>query len=162
MKRMFVIYGQVNSGKTHTMWLVLNHLLENDNIDLEIHIHHEPLLNINSVLSRPGEIPDFHAIVRNKQNGRRMAIWSAGDSLNHPSYGFNFYMRWAEENDVDFIVCTSRSQDRAGSIFHELRTVFRNDINWWERVERKQTANWLVACDEQARAIAQRLWEAIG
>lgn len=25
---MFVIYGQMNSGKTHTMWLVVNYLLE--------------------------------------------------------------------------------------------------------------------------------------
>lgn len=160
---MFVIYGQMNSGKTHTMWLVLNHLLENDDIELEdnnMHMH-GPFLSVADVLSSPDEIPDFHAIVRSKKTGRRMAIWSAGDSLNHPSYGFNFYMRWAAGLGVDFVVCTSRSQDREGSIFHELRTVFRNDINWWERVDRKQTANWLVACDEQARVIAQRLLETI-
>lgn len=161
MKRMFVIYGQMNSGKTHTMWLVLNHLRD-AGLVLETDIHHGPFLSVDDVLNSPGEIPDFHAIVRNRQNGRRIAIWSAGDSLNHPSYGFRSYMRWAEENGVDFIVCTSRSQDRAGSIFHELRTVFRNDINWWERVERKHTANWLVECDAQARHIAQRLLETIG
>lgn len=161
---MFVIYGQVNSGKTHTMWLVLNHLIENEDIELEdrnMHMHGS-FLNIDNVLNSPGEIPDFHAIVRNRQNGRRIAIWSAGDSLNHPSYGFRRYMRWAEENGVDFIVCTSRSQDREGSIFHELRTVFRNDINWWERVDRKQSANWLTECDEHARRIAEKLLEVIG
>lgn len=156
---MFVIYGQMNSGKTHTMWLVLNYLLE-AGLELEVERHHGKFLNIDDVVNQPGLIPDYHVITRTK-SGKRIAIWSAGDSLNHPSYGFNFYMQWAEENDIDFIVCTSRSQDRGGSIFHELRTIYRNDINWWERVERKQTVNWLAECDAQARHIAQRLLETI-
>lgn len=145
MKRMFVIYGKRDSGKTHTARLVLAHLLENgaefDHLDNQSSSHQT---TVAELLSHPEPIGDVCAFVR--YNGKLIMVLSAGDEL--PS--FCERMEFAQENGVDIVVCCARSRNNPNSVYREILDVYQNqqhlltddDWFWIEKVDEK--LQWLI------------------
>lgn len=152
MKRMFVIYGQMNSGKTHTMWLVLNHLLEAgaeivSKKELQHYSHDE-------VITHPDALPDFRRMLT--INDRKIAIWSAGDFLS----SFREDVQWAQDHHADYIICTARGRDVAGSVYRELMDNYRDDVlddADWCWIEKTTDETWLSKRDVTAKAFAQKI-----
>ena len=159
MKGIFVIYGTINSGKTHTMWLVLSHLLENGGKLIGQLYHAEELYSYEKLLKSKNSLPDFRAHI--EFNGKHIMLLSAGDHLNHYYWGFTQHISWAIENNIDYVVCCCRSRNVENSIYRYLIDKYQGgvlvDDNWYwvERVSNKN--NWLLERDETAKQIVQNL-----
>lgn len=153
MERMFVIYGNQNYGKTHTAWMVLNHLLEYgaELLWFKDGVHQYTL---EEILSHPESISDYRALLL--FNGKKIAAWSNGDYLED----FQYDMKWAIEQGADYVICTARSLNRKGSVYHELMTKYKGivlDDEDWFWVEKIHEKNWLSEKDNLAKQIARRV-----
>ena len=125
MKKIFVIYGTQNAGKTHTSWLVYNLL---KTIGTKVFYktgaptewtYIEVLTKIDDFLS------DFRAIV--EVNGYRVGVISAGDKLKD----FRIAMQWANNENVEFLICCARRYNRKQSVYRELKTVYGTLVHKW-------------------------------
>ena len=159
MKKMYVICGEIDSGKTHTMWLVLCHLLEKGAKLLEMYPAKSPL-EYEKIMSTKAQIPDFRALV--EWHGKKIMLLSAGDYLWEWRYwGFRIHIKWAIRYEIDYVVCCARSRNKKGSVHKELMDVYRGNVLddedwfWVEKVDQK--VDWLKARDITARQIADRL-----
>ena len=159
MKRMFVVYGKKDSGKSHTMWLLLSHLLKEGAKIIAPMYHVANPFTYEQIIESKNPLPDFRAVVDWK--GKKVMLLSAGDYLVHHYWGFRMHMKWAIEQDVDYVVCCSRSQNRKGSIYKELMDVYRGDILadedcfWLEKVDKE--SDWLLERDKIANEILAKL-----
>ncbi len=159
MKRMFVVYGKKDSGKSHTMWLLLSHLLKEGAKIIAPMYHVANPFTYEHIIESKNPLPDFRAVVDWK--GKKVMLLSAGDYLVHHYWGFRMHMKWAIEQDVDYVVCCSRSQNRKGSIYKELMDVYRGDILadedcfWLEKVDKE--SDWLLERDKIANEILAKL-----
>lgn len=157
MNRMFVIYGCVNSGKTHTAWMVLNHLLAMG-AELSWIKKGVKRYSLEEILNHPELVNDFRVLLTYK--GLRIAFWSNGDYLKD----FKYDIDWAAKQGVDYVICSSRSRNRENSVYHELMTNYRGRIladDDWFWVERTSSAAWLQEKDILATRIAQRIITAL-
>lgn len=163
MKRMFVVYGKKDSGKSHTMWLLLSHLLKEGAKIIAPMYHVANPFAYEHIMESKNPLPDFRAVVDWK--GKKIMLLSAGDYLVHHYWGFRMHMKWAIEQEIDYVVCCSRSQNRKGSIYKELMDVYRgqvlvdDDWFWVEKMDRD--ADWLQARDKTANEIIAKLQLAI-
>ena len=158
---LFVIYGNMNSGKTHTCWLI-HDLLRNEGTRLNFGTHSaqpdwtysEVLQHIEDRFNAPqttGHISDFKALF--EYNGKKVALFSAGDYVHDPNWvvtSFDDNMKWAEQNNVDHVICCSRSLNRTGSVQNYILNNYRMHIyRWYEK-------KWSNVLKEQL-ADAQRI-----
>lgn len=139
---LFVIYGNMNSGKTHTCWLI-HALLKNAGNRLAYETHKaqpdwafsEVLQHIRDRFAAPATTPqasDFRAIF--EYNGKKIAIFSAGDYLHDEDWevtSFDDNMKWAQSNKVDHVICCSRSLNRTGSVQKYILDNYRMSIYRW-------------------------------
>lgn len=139
---LFVIYGNMNSGKTHTCWLI-HALLKNTGNRLAYETtktqpdwtFSEIIQHINDSFVAPKTTPstsDFRALFEYK--GKKIAIFSAGDYLHDPNWevtSFDDNMKWAEANNVDHVTCCSRSLNRTGSVQRYILDNYRMSIYRW-------------------------------
>ena len=139
---LFVIYGNQNSGKTHTCWLI-HALLKNTGRRLdfkttltqpdwtfdEVIQHMED--TFNHVAGTP-QASDFRALF--EYNGKKIAIFSAGDFVHDDNWevtSFDDNMKWAESNKVDHVICCTRSLNRTGSVQRYILDNYRMSIYRW-------------------------------
>jgi len=139
---LFVIYGNMNSGKTHTCWLI-HALLKNAGRRLDFKTtltqpdwtfddviqHMED--TYNHVLGTP-QASDFRALF--EYNGKKIAIFSAGDFVHDDNWevtSFDDNMKWAESNKVDHVICCTRSLNRTGSVQRYILDNYRMSIYRW-------------------------------
>ena len=139
---LFVIYGNMNCGKTHTCWLI-HALLKNEGKKLYYETHpaqpdwefSEVLQHIRDSYVSPSITPaasDFRALF--EYNGKRIAIFSAGDYVHDPNWAvtsFDDNMFWAIQNNVDHVICCSRSSNRTGSVQRHILDNYRISIYRW-------------------------------
>lgn len=139
---LFVIYGNMNSGKTHTCWLI-HALLKNSGKRLVYKTHpaqpdwtfSEVLQHIHDQFVAPTTTPqasDFRALF--EYNGKKIAIFSAGDFLHDPNWdvtSFDDNMDWAKKNTADHVICCSRSLNRQGSVQRYILDNYRMSIYRW-------------------------------
>lgn len=142
-KNIFVIYGNQNSGKTHTAWLVYNLLKERGHDMSRFFKTHDEqaMLSYNDVLQHIEEafanpetiaISDFRAMI--EIGGRRVALFSAGDYVRDAYWGVtSFYdnLNWAQENRADYIVCCARSYNKTHSVHKYLKDNYSSHIYKW-------------------------------
>ena len=105
---LFVIYGNMNSGKTHTCWLI-HALLKNAGNRL--------------TLDTTKTQPDW-----------KIAIFSAGDFLHDPNWevtSFDDNMAWAKKNNADHVICCARSLNRKGSVQRYILDNHKMSIYRW-------------------------------
>lgn len=140
---LFVIYGNENSGKTHTCWLIYS-LLKNagKRIDYKSHptqpdwTFSEVIQHIedtfNHVVGTP-QASDFRALF--EYNGKKVAIISAGDYVHDPNNwdvtSFDDNMKWAESNMADHVICCTRSLNKSGSVQRYILDNYRMHIYRW-------------------------------
>ena len=163
MKRMFVIYGEQNSGKTHTMWLLLCHLIEQGaKVELPMFHVNQPY-SYDEVMATKEQLPDFRAVV--EWYGKKVMLLSAGDYLEHYYWGFRQHMQWASEKQIDYIICCARSRNIEGSVYRELMEVYRNqtltDEDWFLTERMNNNEDWLQDRDQLAKKIIISLKNAI-
>ena len=141
-KNIFVIFGNQNSGKTHTAWLIYNLLKKNGydilglfktRSDQEILTYNDVLEHIRASFEDKDTIAisDFRAML--EINGKRVGIFSAGDYVDD-DWGvtsFKKNMKWAQDNEADFIVCCARSYNRTNSVHKLLKEKYANKIFKW-------------------------------
>ena len=139
---LFVIYGNMNSGKTHTCWLI-HALLKNAGKRLAFEKHpiqpdwtfSEVLQHINDCFVAPATTPqasDFRALF--EYNGKKIAIFSAGDYLHDANWSvtsFDDNMNWAHQNNADHVICCSRSLNRTGSVQRYILDNYKMSIYRW-------------------------------
>ena len=139
---LFVIYGNMNSGKTHTCWLI-HALLKNGGKRLYYETHpaqpdwkfSEVIQHIRDSYVSPATTPaasDFRALF--EYNGKKVAIFSAGDYLHDDNWevtSFDDNMKWAQNNKVDHIICCSRSLNRKGSVQKYILNNYKTSIYRW-------------------------------
>lgn len=139
---LFVIYGNMNSGKTHTCWLI-HALLKNAGKRLAFETtktqpdwtFSEVLQHIEDEFVAPQTTPpasDFRAIF--EYSGKKIAIFSAGDFLRDPNWevtSFEDNMKWAQEEEVDHVICCSRSLNRKGSVQKYIVDNYKMSIYRW-------------------------------
>ena len=139
---LFVIYGNMNSGKTHTCWLI-HALLKNAGNRLDYKTHpaqpdwtfSEVLQHIHDQFVAPAKTPqasDFRALF--EYMGKKIAIFSAGDYLHDPNWdvtSFDDNMKWAQNNNVDHVICCTRSLNRQGSVQRYILDNFKMSIYRW-------------------------------
>lgn len=139
---LFVIYGNMNSGKTHTCWLI-HALLKNGGKRLYYETHptqpdwtfSEVLQHIRDQFVSPTTTPnasDFRALFEFK--GKKIAIFSAGDFLHDDNWevtSFDDNMKWAQVNNVDHVICCSRSLNRTGSVQRYILDNYKMSIYRW-------------------------------
>ena len=139
---LFVIYGNINSGKTHTCWLI-HALLKNAGNRLAFNTHPaQPDWTFSEVIQHmddtfnhvPGtpQASDFRALF--EYNGKKIAIFSAGDYVHDDNWevtSFDDNMKWAETNKVDHVICCSRSLNRTGSVQKYILDNYRMSIYRW-------------------------------
>ena len=166
---LFVIYGNMNSGKTHTCWLIYA-LLKNAGKRLAYDTvpqqpdwtFSEVLQHITNMSVAPATTPlasDFRALFAYK--GKKIAIFSAGDFLHDPNWevtSFDDNMAWALQNNVDHVICCSRSLNRTGSVQRYILDNFRISIYRW--YWKKQT-NVVQDQIEDAQRVAIELFKDI-
>lgn len=143
IKKIFVVFGNQNSGKTHTMWLVYN-LLKNqgkDCVDLFEKHEEQRVLTYEEVLSHIVEtfnnqntpaISDFRAIL--EINNERIAIFSAGDYVDDPDWDVTSFVKnikWAEDKDAKYVVCTARHYNKTNSVHKYLKDHYNQKIYKW-------------------------------
>ena len=63
MKRMFVVYGEKDSGKSHTMWLLLSHLLQKGAKIIDPMYHVANPFAYEHIMESKNPLPDFRAVV---------------------------------------------------------------------------------------------------
>ncbi len=139
---LFVIYGNMNSGKTHTCWLI-HALLKNAAKRLAYQTtdtqpdwtFSEVLQHIEDCYVAPTTTPsvsDFRALF--DFNGKKIAIFSAGDYLHDENWdvtSFDDNMNWARSNNVDHVICCSRSRNNQNSVRNTLLDNYRMSIYRW-------------------------------
>lgn len=139
---LFVIYGNMNSGKTHTCWLIYA-LLKNAGHKLVLDTHSaQPDWTVDDVIQHIEDtfnhIPstpqasDFRALF--EYNGKKIAIFSAGDFVHDPNRevtSFDDNMKWAEANEADHVICCTRSLNRVGSVQRYILDNYRMSIYRW-------------------------------
>lgn len=148
---LFVIYGVQNSGKTHAAWLIYN-LLKVAGIEIQSQslthpqqkwlTHDEVLQHIeDSFCGKPvTALSDFRALFKYKD--RKIAIFSAGDWLGDDDENrgdwddegvidFVNNMHWAMKNEVDHVICCSRSLNRTGSVQRYIMEHYRMHVYRW-------------------------------
>lgn len=162
--KLLVVYGKIDSGKTHTMWLILSRLL---NVGARLI---EPMYNVSEplsyaeIMSKKTSLPDFRALV--EIHGKIIMLLSAGDYLNHPIWGFKEHMQWAKEHNVDYVICASRSRNIKGSVYRELRDNYAgsmlNDEDWFYVEKRDNASNWLCERDTTAKDVVKHIMFLIG
>lgn len=147
---LFVIYGVENSGKTHAAWLIY-HLLNNQGRQVLFEpagltplTHDEVIQHIKDSHAKikPIYIPNFRAIF--EYNGKRIALFSAGDYLEYNTPGwevvsFKDCMNWAIQNDVDHIICCARYNNTTGGVHNYLLNNYKLHIYRWYL--KKSTSN---------------------
>lgn len=141
---LFVIYGTMNSGKTHTCWLIYN-LLKTAGTEIDFDpkslatkpTYSEVLQHIENSSKTGTQMlyPDFRALF--DYRGKKIAIFSAGDFLSHRKWklcSFKDNMLWAEKNKVDHVICCARSYNKKGSVHQFILTHYRMQIyRWYEK-----------------------------
>lgn len=140
--KIFVIFGNQNSGKTHTAWLVYNLLKSRSNCDglFETHeeqkvlTYEEVLHHIIETFNNPSTpaISDFRAII--EINKERVAIFSAGDYVEDPNWDVTSFVKnieWAEGNGVKYVVCTARHYNKTNSVHKYLKEHYNQKIYKW-------------------------------
>ena len=139
---LFVIYGNMNSGKTHTCWLI-HALLKNAGHRLVLDkpsaqpdwTFSEVIKHIEDTFNHiPGtpQASDFRALF--EYNGKKIAIFSAGDFVHDDNWevtSFDDNMRWAESNESDHVICCTRSLNRTGSVQRYILDNYRMSIYRW-------------------------------
>lgn len=139
---LFVIYGNMNSGKTHTCWLI-HALLKNVGKRLVYETSQtqpdwtfsEVLQHIEDCYLSPTITPpvtDFRALFEYK--GKKIAIFSAGDFLHDENWevtSFDDNMNWAQNNIADHVICCSRSRNKQNSVRNSLLDNYRMSIYRW-------------------------------
>ena len=139
---LFVIYGNMNSGKTHTCWLI-HALLKNGGKRLYYETHpaqpdwkfSEVIQHIRDSYVSPATTPqasDFRALF--EYNGKKVAIFSAGDYLHDDNWevtSFDDNMSWAEKNNADHVICCARSLNRKGSVQRYILDNYKMSIYRW-------------------------------
>ena len=168
---LFVIYGNMNSGKTHTCWLIYNLLKAEATREISFTpqtlpskpTYSEVLQHIeDSFCGKPvPALSDFRALFEYKD--RKIAIFSAGDKLGEDidknSYNesdiisFKNNMHWAEQNDVDHVICCSRSLNRTGSVQRYIMEHYRMHVYRWYYKNRIYTTYQEQVADAQSAAI---------
>lgn len=140
--KIFVIFGNRDSGKTHTAWLVYNLLKSRSNNDgiFETHkeqkvlTYEEVLHHIIETFNNPSTpaISDFRAII--EINKERVAIFSAGDYVEDPNWDVTSFVKnieWAEGNGVKYVVCTARHYNKTNSVHKYLKEHYNQKIYKW-------------------------------
>ena len=139
---LFVIYGYMNSGKTHTCWLI-HALLKNAGKRLAYQTStaqpdwtfSEVLQHINDRFVAPATTPqasDFRALF--EYSGKKIAIFSAGDYLHDSTWeitSFDDNMAWALKNNADHVICCSRSKNNERSVRNSILNNYRMSIYRW-------------------------------
>lgn len=139
---LFVIYGNMNSGKTHTCWLI-HALLKNvgHRVDYKTHdaqpdwTFDEVIQHIEDTFNHvPGtpQASDFRALF--EYNGKKIAIFSAGDFVHDGNWvvtSFDDNMKWAESEKADHVICCTRSQNKTGSVQRYILDNYRMSIYRW-------------------------------
>ena len=146
---LFVIYGKPNSGKTSTCWMIYN-LLMNAGTELDFApkslsvkpTFSEVLQQIEKSSTTGTQIllPDFRALF--DYLGKKVAIFSAGDQRGDDSedrtewndedvVDFVNNMRWAKQNNVEHVICCSRSLNRTGSVQRYILDNYRMSVYRW-------------------------------
>lgn len=138
---LFVIYGNMNSGKTHTCWLVYT-LLKNAGKEIDFEPKGLPnwtfsdvLQHINDRFVSPSTTPqasDFRALIEYKD--KKIAIFSAGDYLHDENWevtSFDDNMNWAQNKKADHVICCSRSRNNQNSVRNSLLDNYRMSIYRW-------------------------------
>ena len=143
----------MNSGKTHTCWLIYN-LLKTAGTEIDFDpktlttkpTFSDVLQQITTSHTTCTLIlySDFRALFKYK--GKRIAIFSAGDFVHHKKWkvcSFDDNMLWAEQNKADHVICCARSYNRKGSVQKYILTHYRMHIYRW------YYKNCLTALDEK-------------
>ena len=164
MKKMYVIYGERDSGKTHTMWLVLAHILGRGAKLVLPMFHAEKPLTYDEIMARKEQLSDFRAVV--EWYDKKIMLFSAGDELDEWKYwGFRRHINWASQNDIDYVICCARSRNIEGSVYRELKDVYRNQIlddeDWFFVEKADNKTDWLQDRDKVAQKIIRSLKNAI-
>ena len=160
---LFVIYGNMNSGKTHTCWLI-HALLKNAGKRLAFETtktqpdwtFSDVIQHINDSFVAPQTTPsasDFRALF--EYNGKKIAIFSAGDYLHDDNWevtSFDDNMKWAQNNKVDHVICCSRSLNRTGSVQRYILDNYKMSIYRWYWKNQSSVLNDQIA-DVQKIAI---------
>lgn len=159
MKRIFVVYGHVDSGKTHTMWMVLNYLLEAGAKITEFHTMSGCQYTHADVMNHPEPIHDFYALL--VIYGKKIAIWSEGDKLVY----FEDKMTWATTQNADYVVCCARGRNRKGSVYRKLHETYMAvcspDKDWFGITKDSNESYWLQERDKTAQVVAKKILEEI-
>lgn len=142
IEKIYVIFGNQNSGKTHTMWLVYNLLKSRSNSDglFETHeeqkvlTYEEVLHHIIETFNNPNTpaISDFRAII--EINEERVAIFSAGDYVDDPNWDVTSFVKnieWAEGNGAKYVICAARHYNRTHSVHKYLKEHYTPKIYKW-------------------------------
>jgi hypothetical protein len=160
---LFVICGKQDTGKTHTTWLIYN-LLNNAGTLKEFEPKGEKPLSWDEVIQH---MRDSYAGIKDKNilnfravfdyNGKRIALISAGDFLEKDTPGwevvsFKHCMAWAEQNEVDHVICCSRSLNKTNSVQNYILTNYRMHIYRWYYKNQMNNLNEQIA-DAQRIAI---------
>lgn len=125
MKKIFVIYGTQNAGKTHTSWLVYN-LLKTIGTKVVCKTGAPTEWTYNDVLAKINDfLSDFHAIV--EINGHHVGVISCGDYVED----FQDLMAWAIAEKVEFLVCCARKNNCVNSVHQELILKYSSIIYKW-------------------------------
>ncbi len=138
---MFIIYGEENSGKTHTAWLVLIKLLASNGItDVKM----DPTMEIvseqdvkNDIRQSNGDhkkakLRDFRVLLT--YIDKKVAIISAGDHLKEENGSVTSFidsLEWANRYQADYIVCCSRSRNRKGSVCQYIMGNYKQAVCEW-------------------------------
>ena len=160
---LFVIYGNMNSGKTHTCWLI-HALLKNAGKRLAFETgptqpdwtFSEVIQHLTDQFVAPTTTPyatDFRALFR--YNGKKIAIFSAGDFLHDNNWevtSFDDNMKWAQDNNADHVICCTRSLNRTGSVQRYILDHYRMSIYRWYWKNRSSVLHNQIA-DAQKVAI---------
>lgn len=143
IEKIFVIFGNQNSGKTHTVWLVYN-LLKDIGRDCEdlfetheeqrVLVYEEVLHHITATFNNQNTpaISDFRAII--EINNERVAIFSAGDYVDDPNWDVTSFVKnikWAKDNSAKYVVCTARHYDKTHSVHNFLKEHYNKKIYKW-------------------------------
>ena len=156
---LFVIYGVQNSGKTHTAWLVYNLLktagdeLDFDPKSLTIKPTFSDVLQqieTSFVTGTPTLYSDFRALF--EYNGKKIAIFSAGDFLEHPTWevcSFKDNMKWADDNEADHVICCARYNKKNGGVRKYILDNYRMAVYRW------YCKHWLGSAKEQKKEAQQ-------
>lgn len=150
MKKIFVIYGTQNAGKTHTSWLVY-YLLKTIGTKVAYESGAPSEWTYNDVLAKIDDfLSDFRAIV--EINGHRVGVISAGDTLK----GFSKSMQWAIYENVELLVCSSRKNKCVNSVRLELLVKYSHLIyKWYPKTNytKSTKSNRILNAETVARAV---------